>query len=468
MTLTLAIVGRPNVGKSTLFNRLIGKKLALVDDTPGVTRDRREGDAHISDLALRLIDTAGLEEAFDASLEARMRRQTEQAVADADVVLFMVDARAGVTPLDAHFAKWLRKSKRPVVLVANKCEGKNAEAGLMEAFALGLGTPVALSAEHGEGLADLYDAVQAASATRQKKEHVEEERREPAAPAVVDIGTLDEDEVDATAPVQLAIVGRPNAGKSTLVNQLLGQERLLTGPEAGLTRDSIAVDWTWNGQTIRLIDTAGLRRQGRRQEKLERLAAAESMRAIRLAQIVVLVIDGLQSLEKQDLAIAAHVLEEGRALILAVNKWDAVEDRALALRQIEDRLQTGMPQARGISIVTLSAKTGRHVDRLMPAVIDTYRRWNARVPTPKLNRWLADVTSEHPPPAVSGRRLRLRYAAQIKTRPPTFAIFCSRPDILPDAYMRYLINSLREHFDMPGVPIRLQLRKTDNPYDDKE
>lgn len=370
-----------------------------------------------------------------------MRRQTEAALRDSDVALFLVDARAGITPLDRHFADWLRRGKTPVIVVANKCEGRQGEAGALEAFALGLGDPIPISAEHGEGLAELHEILVAHAPPAAEAEP-------PAAPEVV----------------QLAIVGRPNVGKSTLVNRLLGAERMLTGPEPGLTRDAIAIDWDWQGRAIRLVDTAGLRRKARVDEKLEKLSVAESLRAIRLAQVVVLVIDGTLGLEKQDLSIADLALQEGRALVVAVNKWDAVDDRALALRGIEDRLERSLPQVRGVPVVALSARTGRHVERLMPAVFAVHERWNQRLPTPALNRWLAEVVERHPPPAVQGRRARLRYMAQIKTRPPTFALFTSRPAGLPEDYLRYLANSLREVFGLAGIPVRLQLRKARNPY----
>ncbi len=446
MVRTVAIVGRPNVGKSTLFNRLIGRRLALVADIPGVTRDRREGQARLGDLEFRAIDTAGLEEAGGESLEARMRRQTEAALAESDVALFLVDARAGITPMDRHFADWLRRADRPVILVANKAEGAGAAAA-MDAYALGLGDPVAISAEHGEGMAELYDALAPYLAAGAAPEE-----------AAVPEGA------GAKPVIQLAIVGRPNVGKSTLANRLLGEERLLTGPEPGLTRDAIAVEWQYGDQPIRLVDTAGLRRKARVEEKLEKLSVADTLRAIALAEVVVLVIDGTLGLDKQDLTIADHVLSEGRALVIAVNKWDAVEDRARALGAIEDRLEASLPQARGLPLVTLSAKTGRHLERLMPAVLALHERWNRRVPTPALNRWLAEATARHPPPAVKGRRLRLRFAAQVKTRPPTVALFTSRPAALPEAYTRYLVNSLREVFDLDGVPVRVLLRKSKNPF----
>ena len=447
MSFIVAIIGRPNVGKSTLFNRLVGKKLALVDDTPGVTRDRRYGDGRLGPLEFKVIDTAGLEDAAPDTLEARMRQQTEAALAEADVALFLVDAKSGLTPIDRHFATWLRKSPTPVILVANKAEGRNGENAAMEAYALGLGQPLAISAEHGDGLGLLYDVL---------------------AP----FSRLDEESGDTgeegEGPIQLAIVGRPNAGKSTLVNRLLGEERMLTGPEPGLTRDSISVEWTYKNQPFRLVDTAGLRRKSRVDAKLEKLSVAETLRSVRLAQVVALVIDGVQGLDKQDLTIADHVEQEGRALVIVVNKWDAVEDRAKALQEIEDRLSISLQQLKGVPIVTLSALTGRHAERLLPEVMKVYERWNRRVKTAQFNRWLEAVTEKHPPPAVHGRRLRLRYGAQLKARPPTFAIFVSRPAELPDSYQRYLVNSLRETFDLPGVPVRLELRKSDNPYVDDD
>jgi GTP-binding protein len=442
MPFTVAIVGRPNVGKSTLFNRLVGQRLALVDDLPGVTRDRREGEGRIADLRFRLIDTAGLEDASDDSLEARMRRQTEQALSEADVALLLVDARAGITPLDKHFADWLRRGKTPVVLVANKSEGGAGTAGAYEAYALGLGDPVPISAEHGEGMGELYDALLP----------FEPDRRGAA------------EEEGAEKPLLLAIVGRPNVGKSTLANRLLGEERLLTGPEAGITRDAIAVDWRWRDRAVRLVDTAGLRRRARVEGKLERLSAADTLRAVRFAEIVILVIDATQMLEKQDLAIARMVEEEGRALVLAVSKWDLIEDRQAALGRLKDRLQISLPQLAGLAFTPVSGKTGAGLDRLMESVIATHEVWNRRVSTPALNRWLASVQERHPPPLVSGRRLKLRYMTQANIRPPTFALFASKPGELPDSYRRYLVNLLREDFGLPGVPIRLMLRKGRNPY----
>jgi GTPase len=447
MALKVAIVGRPNVGKSTLFNRLVGQKLALVDDTPGVTRDRREGDAALGDLRFRVIDTAGLDEADEGSLGARMQEQTIRALADADVALFVVDARDGITPLDRHFAEVLRRGAAPVVLVANKAEGRGGGSGAYEAFALGLGDPVAISAEHGDGMAELY-AVLAPYADQ-------------AAAAAGDVAATER-------PLQLAIIGRPNVGKSTLVNRLLGEERLLTGPEAGITRDAIATRWNWHGRAVRLIDTAGLRRHAKVEGKLEKLSVADTLRAIRFAEVVVLVLDATQMLEKQDLTIAQMVEEEGRALVIAVNKWDLVEDKSAALRRLQDRLETSLPQLDGVRFVLLAALTGAGMAKLMPAVMSTHEAWNRRVSTPRLNRWLAAVQQRHPPPLVKGRRLKLRYMTQANIRPPTFALFAATPAALPDSYRRYLVHQLRDDFDLPGVPIRIMLRKGENPYAGRE
>jgi GTPase len=441
LSFTAAIIGRPNVGKSTLFNRLVGQKLALVDDLPGVTRDRRVGRAKVGGLDFTVIDTAGLEEADDASLVGRMRAQTEQAIDDADVVLMVIDARDGVTPTDRHFGEFLRRRAVPVVLIANKSEGRVGLAGAYEAFELGLGEPVALSAEHGEGLADLVEAL------------------------------LPFAEADAAAaqapgekPLQLAIVGRPNVGKSTLINRLVGAERLLTGPEAGITRDAIAVEWRWRDRAIKLIDTAGLRRKAQIEAKLEKLSVADTLRAIRFAEVVVLVLDAAVMLEKQDLAIARLVEDEGRALVIAANKWDLIEDKPKALQLLKDRLSVSLPQLNGIAAIPVSAATGKALDTLMAAVLATHDVWNRHVPTPKLNRWLAAVQERHPPPLVDGMRLKLRYITQANTRPPSFALFASKPGALPEAYRRYLINLLRQDFALPGVPIRLMLRKGANPF----
>ena len=443
MTFTVAIVGRPNVGKSTLFNRLTGKRLAIVNGQPGVTRDRREGEARLGDLSFTVIDTAGLDEASANSLEARMLAQTERALADADLALMLIDARAGLTPIDEHFAHWLRRKPTPVILVANKCEGGGGEAGLWEAHALGLGDPIAVSAEHGEGMGELHQALAPfAGGQIPPEEEAGQEQR----------------------PLQLAIVGRPNVGKSTLANRLLGEERLLTGPEAGITRDAIPVSWTFQGRAIRLVDTAGLRRKSKIGEKLEGLSASDALRAIRFAQVVVLVVDGEAGMDKQDLSIARLVADEGRGLILAINKWDLVKDREAALRRLRDRLGISLSQARGVPLLTLSALTGGGVDKLLPKVLAVFEIWSRRVATGELNRWLAEVGERHPPPVSKGRRVRLRYITQAKSRPPTFILFASRPEGLPDSYLRYMTNELREAFNLPGVPIRLHPRKGRNPY----
>jgi GTP-binding protein len=456
--LTVAVVGRPNVGKSTLFNRLAGKKLALVDDTPGVTRDWRAAPAHLPGLDFTILDTAGLEDRFDDSLEARSRRQTERAIERADAVLFMIDARAGVTPLDRHFAAFLRRTGKPVVLVANKCEGAKRIAGLMEAYELGLGDPVPISAEHGEGLADLAEALY------QHAPPADEDEDELAEAAAVEDGALEDEAGAPEKAVQLAIVGRPNVGKSTLLNALLGEERVLTGPEAGMTRDAITVEWTWRGRAVRLVDTAGLRRRARVEDKLEKLAVADALRVIRLAQVVVLVLDAEAILDKQDLTIARMVIDEGRALVIAVNKWDAVPDRQAAMRQLRDRIETSLSQVRGVPTVTISALARDRLDGLMDAVMEAYRVWNRRIPTAELNRWLAGATESHPPPLVDGRRLKIRYMTQVKSRPPTFALFTTKPTDLPDSYARYMVNGLRDAFGLAGVPIRLILRKGRNPF----
>ncbi len=447
MTFTVAIVGRPNVGKSTLFNRLVGRRVALVDDQPGVTRDRREGPANLFDLSFQVVDTAGLEEAFDESLEARMRRLTEAAIRTADLVLFLVDARAGVTPLDEHFAQWLRRSPTPVVLLANKCEGQLGAAGAAEANSLGLGEPVAVSAEHGEGLSDLRDAI--AAYFPEPADRPPDDGDEKGAPA---------------APLQLAVIGRPNVGKSTLVNRLIGEERLLTGAEAGITRDAIAIEWRYKDRAIRLVDTAGIRRRPKVTGKVEKLSVADTLRAVRFAQVVVLLVDAEAPLEKQDLTIARMVVDEGRALVIAVNKWDLCGDRSRTLKALGDRLERSLPQTRGLPVVTISALHGRNLDRLLDAVLAAYDVWNRRIPTAELNRWLESVTASHPPPAPQGRRIRLKYITQAKSRPPSFAIFCSKPVELPGTYLRYLENALRDDFGLPGTPIRILIRKGRNPY----
>jgi len=458
MPITVAIVGRPNVGKSTLFNRLAGKRLALVDDTPGVTRDWREAPASFGDLTYRLIDTAGLEEADGASLERRMRSQTEQVLARADLALLVIDARAGVTPVDEHFADWIRQIGIPVILVANKCESGAADAGLYECYRLGLGDPVPVSAEHGHGvgalLSDMAPYLEAGAAEQQAEFPEEEDG--------------DEDEARG-GPLRLAIIGRPNTGKSTLVNRMIGEERQLTGPEAGITRDSIAIDWTWNGEPVQLFDTAGLRRRARVADRLEKMSAGDTRRAINFAHVTVLMLDATVMLERQDLTIARQVLEEGRALVIAANKWDTVKDPPAALRLLNDRLETSLPQVRGVPVVTISALKGQNLDRLMKAVFDVYERWNARVPTGRLNQWLEAMTEGHTPPlSASGRRIRLRYMTQVKSRPPTFAIWVSRPEDLPESYRRYLVNGLREDFGMVGIPVRLTFRKGKNPYATKK
>jgi GTP-binding protein len=443
MSFAVAILGRPNVGKSTLFNRLVGRRLALVDDTPGLTRDRREGEGRIADLGFRVIDTAGLEEAAPASLEGRMRAHTERALAAADVALLVIDAREGVTEADRHFAGWLRRSGKRVVLVANKTEGRATLPGVGEAYRLGLGDPVPISAEHGEGLAELYERLK---------------------PFAVD-QSFDTVTVERERSLQLAIVGRPNVGKSTLANRLIGQDRLLTGPEAGITRDAIAIDWVWRERPIRLVDTAGLRRRPRVEGKLEELSVGDALRAIRYAETVILVLDALQPFERQDLTIARLVADEGRALVLAASKWDAVAEPAAVLQQLRDRASISLPQLQGVALVPVSGLTGFGLDAMMAAVGAADEVWNRRVTTASLNRWLAAVQERHPPPLVAGRRLRLRYIAQVNTRPPSFALFASKPGELPVSYRRYLVNALRQDFDLPGTPIRMMLRKGKNPYD---
>jgi GTP-binding protein len=458
VSFTVAIVGRPNVGKSTLFNRLVGRKLALVDDTPGVTRDRREGEASLAGLDFKVIDTAGLDEADPTSLAGRMRAQTEAAITAADLSLFVVDARAGVTPVDRAFAIALRRTGKPVVLVANKVDAKRAEAGLIESYSLGLGEPVAISAEHGDGMADLRDAILTALPESLHPAATDDESEEGAA----------EEVDDATKPLRIAIIGRPNAGKSTLVNTMLGEERMLTGPEAGITRDTIAIDWVWRGRAVKLFDTAGIRRKARVQEKLEKLSVADALRAVRFAEVVVLLLDAAVPFEKQDLQLADLVVQEGRAVVIALNKWDLVENGPARRKVLEEECARLLPQLRGVPLLPVSAVTGRGIDRLMDAVVKQRGIWSKRISTGALNRWFERALEAHTPPAVAGRPLKLRFLTQVSVRPPTFVSFCSRPEAVSESYVRYLINGLRETFDLPGVPIRLLLRKKRNPYEKEE
>ena len=459
MSFVLAIVGRPNVGKSTLFNRLVGKRLALVDDQPGVTRDLREGEARLGGLSFTIVDTAGLEEATDDSLQGRMRRLTERAVGMADACLFLIDARVGLTPTDELFADILRRSGTPVILGANKAEGRAAEAGVMEAYGVGLGDPIALSAEHGEGMAEL--AVVLAPMIEAAEGAAEEARTD------VDV---EEGETLPDKPLQIAVVGRPNAGKSTLINKIIGEERLLTGPEAGITRDSIAVPITWGGTKMRLFDTAGMRKRAKVQEKLEKLSVSDGLRAVKFAEIVVVLLDAAIPFEQQDLRIADLAEREGRAVVVAVNKWDIEEAKQEKLRDLKEAFERLLPQLRGAPLITVSAKTGRGLDRLRDAIIRAHEVWNRRIPTARLNSWLAGMVEAHPPPAPAGRRIKLRYMTQAKTRPPGFVVMCSLPEKLPESYSRYLVNGLREDFDMPGTPIRLHMRSQSdaNPYKNRK
>jgi len=449
---TVAIIGRPNVGKSTLFNRLVGKRLALVDDQPGVTRDRREGEANLLGLEFRIIDTAGYEDKDAATLPGRMRQQTEAAVEDADVALFLVDARAGVTPLDEEIARWLRSTDRPIILVANKAEGRAGETGVIEAMALGFGDPVQLSAEHGEGMADLFEVL---------LPHVEREDAEE---------VEEEDPDNPNAPLKLAIVGRPNAGKSTLVNRLLGEDRMITGPEAGITRDSIAIDWEWedfegNMRPVRLIDTAGMRKKAKVEEKLEKLSVMDTLRSIDFAEVVVLLLDATRGLEVQDLKIADRVLQEGRALIIVMNKWDVAEDASSLFNGVKKALDEGLAQVKGVPLLTVSAITGKGLDTMLKVAFETREAWSRRVSTGQLNRWFERAIEANPPPAPGGKRIKPRYVTQNKTRPPTFVLFGTRVDLLPMSYQRYLINGLRKEFDFGAVPVRLNLRASKNPFD---
>lgn len=470
MAFKIAIIGRPNVGKSTLFNRLVGKKIALVDDTPGVTRDRRVHAAKLYDLVFDVIDTAGFEDAGAATLQGRMRAQTEIAIKEADLIFFMVDAKAGLTPDDRTFVEIVRRSGKPVVLVANKSEARGAQGGALEAWELGIGEPVQISAEHGLGMPDLRDAVVEALGKDVVFADDEDETGDVAESDVLigeDIADPDAEEApayDETKPLRIAVVGRPNAGKSTLINALIGEERLLTGPEAGITRDSISVDWDWQGRSIKMFDTAGMRRKAKVQEKLEKLSVQDGLRAIRFAEIVIIVLDATIPFEKQDLQIADLIIREGRAPVIAFNKWDLIDNPQETLAELREKTERLLPQARGLQAVPMSAETGRGLEKLMDAVMKTHRVWNSRVSTGKLNRWLEGILAHHPPPAVAGRRLKIKYITQAKTRPPGFVLSCSRPDAMPQSYVRYLVNNLRDAFNMPGVPIRMALRASDNPF----
>jgi GTP-binding protein len=441
----VAIVGRPNVGKSTLFNRLVGKKLALVDDRPGVTRDRREGEASLLGLEFKVIDTAGYEDEDPITLPGRMRVQTEAAVRDADVALFLIDAREGLTPLDEEIARWLRTGATPVIVAANKAEGRGGEAGRLEAFALGLGEPLAISAEHGEGVVDLFEAL---------RPLIERDEAEIAAP---------EDPEDG--PLKLAIVGRPNAGKSTLVNRMLGQERMITGPEAGITRDAVSVEWDWQGQKVQLVDTAGLRKRAKVDDKLERLSAADARRAIDRSEVVLLLLDATRGLEVQDLKIADATIEEGRVLVIAVNKWDVAENASSLFNGIKAALEEGLSQLKGVPLLTVSAKTGKGIDQILKVAFELREAWSRRVGTGELNRWFEAALEANPPPAPKGRRIKLRYITQVKNRPPSFVVFGNRLDELPESYRRYLVNALRRDLDLGPVPLRLTFRGTRNPFD---
>ncbi|MUO80153.1 ribosome biogenesis GTPase Der [Agrobacterium vitis] len=470
MSFTVAIVGRPNVGKSTLFNRLVGKKLALVDDTPGVTRDRRPGEAKLVDLRFHIVDTAGLEEAGADTLEGRMRAQTEIAIDEADLSLFVVDAKMGLTHVDKALADMLRKRGKPVVLVANKSEARGSDGGFYDAFTLGLGEPVPISAEHGQGMIDLRDAIVEAIGVERAFPEDDDDVAETDIVLRPTVEGEDEEEdlaYDDTKPLRVAIVGRPNAGKSTLINRFLGEDRLLTGPEAGITRDSISVEWDWRGRTIKMFDTAGMRRKARVIEKLEKLSVADTLRAIRFAETVVIVFDATIPFEKQDIQIVDLVLREGRAAVLAFNKWDLVEDPQAVLAELREKTERLLPQARGIRAVPMAGQTGYGLEKLMQSIIDTDMVWNKRISTAKLNRWLDSVQTQHPPPAVSGRRLKLKYMTQVKARPPAFMISCTRPDSVPESYIRYLTNGLRADFNMPGVPIRIHLKASENPFENK-
>lgn len=456
---TIAIVGRPNVGKSTLFNRLVGKRIALVDDQPGVTRDRREGDGKLLGLEFLIVDTAGFEDHDAATLPGRMRKQTEKAVREADAALFMIDARAGITPLDEEIARWLRSEDTPIILCANKAEGKQGENGVMEAYSLGLGEPVAFSAEHGQGVVELFDALRPIVDPFMEAQALAEAEMQ-----------AEEDEDGPQGPMKLAIVGRPNAGKSTLINRLIGEDRLITGPEAGITRDSIRVEWVWekNGESheIQLFDTAGMRKRAKVQEKLEKLSVADALHAVDFAEVVVLLLDATKGLEAQDLRIADKVLEEGRALIIALNKWDIAEETSALFNGVRTALDDGLSQIKGVPLLSVSGATGKGLDTLIRVAFEQRDIWTRRVPTARLNRWFEGAVATNPPPAPSGRRIKLRYVTQARTRPPTFVVFGSRTDALPASYHRYLSNGLRKELGFQGVPIRMNFRNTHNPYDE--
>ena len=447
---TVAIVGRPNVGKSTLFNRLVGRKLALVDDRPGVTRDRREGEAKLVGLEFRVIDTAGYEDEDPQTLPGRMRQQTEAAVRDADVALFLIDGREGLTPLDEEIGRWLRTGKTPVVIAANKAEGRAGENGRLEAYALGLGEPIAISAEHGEGIVDLFEML---------RPHVEHEHFE------TDTEERELEHDSEHAPLKLAIVGRPNAGKSTLVNRMIGEERMITGPEAGITRDSITLDWEWQGRPVQLVDTAGLRKRSKVDDKLERLSAADTRRSIDRAEVVVLLLDATRGLEAQDLRIADQVVEEGRALLIALNKWDVAEHASSLFNGVKAALEEGLSQLKNVPVLAISAKTGKAVDDVLKVAFELRESWSRRISTGELNRWFESAVDANPPPAPGGKRIKLRYITQVKTRPPSFVVFGSRVDQLPESYRRYLLNSMRRDLKLGPVPMRLTFRSPKNPFD---
>lgn len=471
--LSIAIVGRPNVGKSTLFNRLAGKRLAIVDDTPGVTRDWREAEGHLFDQTFRIIDTAGLEDSFDDSIHGRMRKQTESGLKEADVIIFIIDGRSGLTPLDEHFADWLRKQKKPIILAVNKAENEKAVMTAMaEAYALGLGEPVAISSAHGTGMEELYNAL------IPHFDEIDEEDSEEDIDTI-NLDSLDElegledyefeqEEDDPEKPIKIAIVGRPNVGKSTLLNAIVEDERVMTGPEAGITRDAVAVDWEFNDRPFKLVDTAGIRRRSKVTDNIEKMSVEDAMRAVRLAQVVILVVDANHPFDKQDLHIAGHVVEEGRALVIAANKWDTIDEKSELLDEMKYKMETSLAQVKDVRIQTISALNGRNINKLLAQVLTTYEFWNARTSTGKLNRWLAKMESQNPAPLVGGRQNRLKYIAQIKTRPPTFAIWVSQPKELPQSYRRYLINGLRRDFDIQCVPIRLLVRTSKNPYGNKK